>query len=63
MKNINKTYHVNVNVNLIVGNVTRTKKGIVVNVDVSGRIQHYIMHAKKIIFGIILFAVVKIVDI
>ena len=53
----------NVNVNLIVGNVTRTKKGIVVNVDVSARIQHYIMHAKKIIFGIILFAVGKIVDI
>ena len=56
-------YHVNVNVNLMVENVTRIKSGIIINVFVSAKIQKNIMHAKRIIFGILLHVVVKMLNI
>ena len=56
-------YHVNVNVNLIVESVIQIKSGITVNVDVSVKIKKNIACAKKLIFGILLHVVVKMVNI
>ena len=53
-------YHANVNVKLMVVNVIQIKSGITLNVDVSVK---NIIHVKKIIFGILLHAVVKMVSI
>ena len=46
------------NANLMV-DVTRIKSGIIINVGVSTKIQNNIICAKKIIFRILLHAVVK----
>ena len=53
-------YHLNVNVNLMVETVIRIKSGIIVNVDMS--VEKNIC-AKKIMFGIPLLVVVKMVNI
>ena len=47
----------------MVENRTRIKSGIMINVDVSAKIQKNIMHAKEIIFGILLQVVVKMLNI
>ena len=52
-------YHVNVNVNLMVENVIQIKSGIMINVDASAKN----IYVKKIILGIILHAVAKMVNI
>ena len=57
-------YHENVNVNLIVENVTRVKQNwykdsIKIKVSASVKIRKNILCAKKIIFGILLDSVVK----
>ena len=49
----------NVNVNLLVENVTHIKSGIMVNVDVSE--SKKIIFVKKIVFGILLHVIAKIV--
>ena len=54
-------YHTNVNVNLIVKNVIQIKFEITINVDVSAKIQEK-MCAKKVILGILLHAVQKMVE-
>ena len=54
---------VNVNVNLMVENVTRIKSGIIINVFVSTKIQKNKMHSKRIIFGILLHVLVKMLNI
>ena len=46
----------------MVENVTRIKSGTTVNVGVREKTQKNIMHAKKIIFGILLHVVVKMVN-
>ena len=51
-----------VNASLTIAKVTRIKSGIMINVDVSAKIQKNIRQAKKIISGILLHVVVKIVD-
>ena len=56
-------YHVNVNASLTVSNVTQIKSGITINVGMGAKIQKNIMHVKKIIFGIMLRVVVKMVNI
>ena len=56
-------YDVNVNVNLMVENVTRIKSGIIINVFVSTKIQKNKMHSKRIIFGILLHVLVKMLNI
>ena len=45
--------------NFLVENVIKIKSAIMVNVDVSVK---NVMHAKKIIFGILLHVVVKIIN-
>ena len=50
------------NANLMV-DVTRIKSGILINVGVSAKIQNNIICAKKIIFRILLHAVVKMENI
>ena len=52
-------YHVNVNVNLMVKNVTRIKTGITVNIGARLKIQKNIVY----IFGILLHAVAKMANI
>ena len=61
-KNINKAYHVNAKINLMVENLTQIKSGITVNVCVSVKFQTNMMCVKKIIFGILLHVVVKMVN-
>ena len=53
-------YHANVNISLIVEDITQIKSGIVVNIDVSLR---NIKYVKKIILAILLYVVVKMVNI
>ena len=55
-------YHGSVDVNLMVENVTRLRSGITINVDVSTKVQKNIMWAKKIIIGILLHVLVKMVN-
>ena len=52
-------YHANLHVNSMVENETQIKGGISISVDVSAKIQRNIMQAKKIIFGILIHALVK----
>ena len=52
-----------VNASLTIAKVTRIKSGIMINVDMSAKIQKNIRQAKKIISGIFLHVVVKIVDV
>ena len=47
----------------MVENVTRIKRGIMINVDVTSNIQKKIIYVKKIIFGILLHLVAKILNI
>ena len=56
-------YHANANVNLKVEKVARIKSGIMINVGVTANIQKNIIHVKRIIFGILLHVVVKILHI
>ena len=51
-----KTYHANVNVNLMEENAVQIKSGIMLNVDASTK---NIIYVKKIIFGIFLPVVAK----
>ena len=62
IKGINKSkiYHANIKVNLMEKNIIQINGGIMRNVDVSVK---NIMYVKKIIFGILLHAVVKIENI
>ena len=55
-------YDGNVNVNSIVENVIQMKIGIMINVSASGKLQKYIS-AKKVIFGILLNGVAKMLNI
>ena len=54
-------YHAGVNVSLMVKNVTQIESGITLNVSVSVKIPINIMCVKKVIFGILLHVVVKMV--
>ena len=51
-------YHENVNTNLMVENVIQIKSGIMINVNASAK---KIIYVKKIIFGILLCVVAKMV--
>ena len=51
-----KTYHANVNANLMEENAVQIKSGIMLNVDASAK---NIIYVKKIIFGIFLPVVAK----
>ena len=53
-------YHANVNVNLVVENLIQIKCGTMINVDASAK---NITYVKKIIFGILLHVVSKMVNI
>ena len=55
-----KIYHTNVNVNVMVKNVIPVKNGVMINVNVSVK---NIIYVKKIIFGVLLQAVVKMANI
>ena len=57
------TKHANVNVSLMVEDVIQIKCGIRINVDVSVKIWKSIICGKKIIFGILLHEVAKMVNI
>ena len=46
----------------MVENVTRIKSGIVINAGVSKKIQKNMMHAKKIVFGILAHVFVRMVN-
>ena len=56
-------YHGNVNINLKAENVIQIKSGTTINVDVSAKIQENIICAKKIIFGIHVHVLVKMINI
>ena len=53
-------YHANVNVNLMIENVIQNESGITINSNVSVK---NIIDVKKIMFGILLHVVVKMVNI
>ena len=53
-------YHVNVNKNLTEENVIQINDGITINVDVGVK---SIIYVKKIIFGILLLGITKMVNI
>ena len=53
-------YHVNVNKNLTEENVIQINDGIAINVDVGVK---SIIYVKKIIFGILLLGITKMVNI
>ena len=53
-------YHVNVNVNLIAENVNQIKSGIMINLDVS---LENVIYLKKIVIGVLLNIVAKMVNI
>ena len=59
-KTLTKHIHANVNVNLMVENVIQIKSGITINFDVSVK---NTTDVKKIILGILLHVVVKMVNI
>ena len=56
-------YHVNLNANLMVGNIIQIRSGTAINADENEKIQKNIMRTKKIIFGILINAVAKVVNI
>ena len=56
-------YHGNVNINQKAENVIQIKSGTTINVDVSAKIQENIICAKKIIFGIHVHVLVKMINI
>ena len=56
-------YHTNENRGMIVRNVIQSKSGIAIYVDVSVKIGKNKICAKKIIFGILLYVVAKMVNI
>ena len=58
-KHQENTYHAKVNVNLMVQNVIQIKSGIMINIDVSVK---NIIDVKKIIFGILLHIVAKMIN-
>ena len=60
---LTKQYHVNVNVILMVENVTRIKSGITINVGVSVKIRKKIMFVKKVISGMLLHVVLEMANI
>ena len=62
-KTLTKQYHVNVNVILMVENVTRIKSGITINVGVSVKIRKKIMFVKKVISGMLLHVVLEMANI
>ena len=55
-KHVKSIYHVNVNVDLMEEIVIQINGGIMINVDVGVK---NIMYMKKIMFGILLHAIVK----
>ena len=56
-------YHVNLNANLMVGNIIQIRSGTAINADENEKIQKNIMRTKKIIFGILINAVAEMVNI
>ena len=56
-------YYVNVNVSLIVSNITRIKIGIMINIRASAKTVKNIVCAKRITADILLHLVVKVVNI
>ena len=56
-------YYAIVNIILMVENVTQIKSGIIKYAGVSAKIQRKIMHTKRIISGILLHEVLKMVNI
>ena len=56
-------YHENINETFTVEDVSRFKSGIKINIGMSAKIQKNITHVKKMIFGIPLHAVVKVLNI
>ena len=56
-------FYANVNVNLMVENVIQVKIGITINAIEGVKIRENIMYGKKIIFGILIHVLVKIVNI
>ena len=63
IKNSKKTYIIkNLNANLMVGNVIQIRSGTAINADENEKIQKNIMRTKKIIFGILINAVAKMVN-
>ena len=55
-------YDANQNVSSMVENVTRINSEITINTDASAKILNNIVHAKMILFGILLYSVVKMVN-
>ena len=55
-------YHENLNANLMVGNVIQIRSGTAINADENEKIQKNVMRTKKIIFGILINAVAKMVN-
>ena len=60
LKHEQNMYHANANVNVMVGNVIQVKSGIMINVGASAK---NIIYVKNVIFGIVLQAVAKMVNI
>ena len=56
-------YHGNVNVKLMIRTVIQIKSGITINADVTAKIQKNIVHVEKIIFGILVHVLAKMVNI
>ena len=46
-KHLQNIHHVNVNVNLMLENITQIKNGLMINLDVGARIQENTIYAKN----------------
>ena len=56
-------YHGNINVKLMIRTVIQIKSGITINAAVTAKIQKNIVHVEKIIFGILVHVLAKMVNI
>ena len=61
-KTLTKHLSCECNINLMVENVVQIKIGITINICVSAKIQKNIICAKRIIFGVLLHPVAKMVN-
>ena len=56
-------YHGNVNVKFMIRTVILIKSGITINADETAKVQKNIVHVEKIMFGILVHVLAKMVNI
>lgn len=54
--------HESIDVNLVAGNQTQNKNGTMITVSVSIKNQQHIVHVKKVIFDILVYVLVSVIE-